>query len=143
MQNEIYKFSSQMNDPDIVSIFNNYYTRSDGVTLDLHKPIPFYPDPEKSIEDQLTEFQENMEAAVLKAVNMGMLLSALGVCFCGECKHMMPDGHCDTFADSKICPSVSDFCSYGERKTYRCTQCDDEIPYEGICDKCRKLRGEL
>ena len=34
---------------------------------------------------------------------------------CGECKHMMPDGRCREFADDAIRPSVSDFCSYGER----------------------------
>lgn len=93
-------------------------------------------------------YEAGFKAGFAKAIEsahekIGGRITPVGVCFCGECKHMMPDGHCDTFADSKICPSVSDFCSYGERKTYRCTQCDDEIPYEGICDKCRKLRGEL
>lgn len=34
---------------------------------------------------------------------------------CGECKHMMPDGRCEEFADDAIRPSASDFCSYGER----------------------------
>ena len=35
---------------------------------------------------------------------------------CGECKHMLADGRCKEFADDGIRPSVSDFCSYGERK---------------------------
>ena len=35
---------------------------------------------------------------------------------CGECIHMMPDGHCRQFADDRIRPSVSDFCSAGERR---------------------------
>lgn len=33
---------------------------------------------------------------------------------CGECKHMMPDGRCDEFADETIRPSASDFYSYAE-----------------------------
>lgn len=35
---------------------------------------------------------------------------------CGECKHLKADGTCDIFADDNIRPSVSDFCSHGERK---------------------------
>ena len=35
---------------------------------------------------------------------------------CGECKHLMADGRCFEFADDNIRPSVSDFCSYGERR---------------------------
>lgn len=35
---------------------------------------------------------------------------------CGECKHLMADGRCFAFADDNIRPSVSDFCSYGERR---------------------------
>lgn len=38
------------------------------------------------------------------------------IIYCGECKHMMPDGKCRQFADSTIRPSASDFCSAGERK---------------------------
>ena len=38
------------------------------------------------------------------------------VVYCGECKYMMPDGHCTMFADDRIRPSSSDFCSAGERK---------------------------
>lgn len=34
---------------------------------------------------------------------------------CGECKYMLPCGRCTMFADDNIRPSVSDFCSYGER----------------------------
>lgn len=32
---------------------------------------------------------------------------------------------------------------YMPKKTYRCPLCGDEHEYEGICDKCRALRGEL
>jgi len=38
------------------------------------------------------------------------------IIYCGECKHMMPNGKCRQFADSTIRPSASDFCSAGERK---------------------------
>ena len=34
---------------------------------------------------------------------------------CGECKYLMQDGRCYDFADDNIKPSVSDYCSYGER----------------------------
>lgn len=36
---------------------------------------------------------------------------------CGECKHLMPSGICEAFADDKIRPSASDYCSYGERRS--------------------------
>lgn len=35
---------------------------------------------------------------------------------CGQCKYMGDDGRCSEFADDNIRPSVSDFCSYGERR---------------------------
>ena len=35
---------------------------------------------------------------------------------CGNCKFLMPSGLCTVFADGGIRPSVSDFCSYGERR---------------------------
>jgi len=38
------------------------------------------------------------------------------IIYCGECIHMEPNGKCKAFADSKIRPSASDFCSTGERK---------------------------
>ena len=38
------------------------------------------------------------------------------IIYCGECKHMMPNGKCRQFADSTIRPSASEFCSAGERK---------------------------
>ena len=34
---------------------------------------------------------------------------------CGECKHMMPNGKCDEFANETIRPSAEDYCSAGER----------------------------
>ena len=36
---------------------------------------------------------------------------------CGECKHLMPSGICEAFADGRVRPSASDFCSYGERRS--------------------------
>lgn len=38
------------------------------------------------------------------------------VVYCSECKHLLPNGKCTMFADDKICPSASDFCSAGERR---------------------------
>lgn len=41
---------------------------------------------------------------------------AVEVVRCGECKHMLAYGRCMEFADDGIRPSVTDFCSYGERR---------------------------
>ena len=41
------------------------------------------------------------------------------IIYCGECKHMMPDGRCSMFADPSIRPSASDYCSNAERKEER------------------------
>lgn len=38
------------------------------------------------------------------------------IIYCGECKHMMPNGRCNEFADDSLRPSASDFCSAAERK---------------------------
>ena len=35
---------------------------------------------------------------------------------CGDCKFLMPSGLCTVFADECIRPSVSDFCSHGQRR---------------------------
>ncbi len=43
-------------------------------------------------------------------------LEEIDIVRCGECKHLKADGTCDIFADDNIRPSVSDFCSHGERK---------------------------
>ena len=51
-----------------------------------------------------------------KLIRKAPTIDAVPVVRCGYCKHMMPDGMCDTFADGSIRPSVSDFCSYGEWK---------------------------
>lgn len=53
-----------------------------------------------------------------RAINMAIeaLSTQVEIIYCGECKHMMPDGKCRQFADSTIRPSASDFCSAGERK---------------------------
>ena len=43
-------------------------------------------------------------------------VDAVSVVRCGECKHLMTDGRCFEFADDNIRPSVSDYCSHGERR---------------------------
>lgn len=53
---------------------------------------------------------------VQELINDQPTIDAVPVVRCGYCKHMMPDGMCDTFADGSIRPSVSDFCSYGEKR---------------------------
>lgn len=39
-----------------------------------------------------------------------------GIVRCGQCKYRGDDGRCSEFADDNIRPSVSDFCSCGERR---------------------------
>ena len=56
------------------------------------------------VEDALARIADIPSANVVEVVR------------CGECKHMKPNGECTVLADSTIRPSVSDFCSYGERK---------------------------
>lgn len=43
-------------------------------------------------------------------------LEEIDIVRCGECMHLKADGTCNMFADDNIRPSVSDFCSYGERR---------------------------
>lgn len=50
-----------------------------------------------------------------EALNMAIEALKTDIVLCGECSYMMPDGRCCVFADDAIRPSVSDFCSYGER----------------------------
>ena len=57
------------------------------------------------MERELAELKSKFESA-----------DAVKVVRCGCCKHMRADGYCYMFADDRIRPSVSDFCSYGERK---------------------------
>ena len=49
-------------------------------------------------------------------LNAAKTVDAEPIVRCGECCWMNADGSCDCFADSRIRPSVSDFCSYGERR---------------------------
>ena len=53
---------------------------------------------------------------MLDAIDDAPTIDAEPVVRCGECKYMKPNGHCTQFADDKIWPSVSDYCSAGERK---------------------------
>ena len=54
-----------------------------------------------------------------KAIDMAIeSLSAdkVEVVRCGDCRFLMPSGLCTVFADECIRPSVSDFCSHGQRR---------------------------
>lgn len=61
----------------------------------------FYPKAPKEIDDRVMPDCPLIEIDLVR---------------CGECKHLKADGTCDIFADDNIRPSVSDFCSYGERR---------------------------
>lgn len=50
-----------------------------------------------------------------KAARIVDQMHGIDIVRCGECKYMLPCGRCTMFADDKIRPSVSDFCSHGER----------------------------
>ena len=50
------------------------------------------------------------------AMDSAPTIDAVEVVRCGECAHMEPNGKCKVFADSKIRPSASGFCSHGERR---------------------------
>ena len=66
-----------------------------------------------------TEAADKMMRGVHIVGNMirnALAIDATEVIRCGYCKHMRADGHCYMFADDNIRPSVSDFCSYGERR---------------------------
>ena len=54
--------------------------------------------------------------ACICAVHDAQRIDAEPIVRCGECVNMRPDGRCTVFADERIRPSVSDFCSYGERR---------------------------
>lgn len=56
------------------------------------------------------------ELDVCNMIDKRPTIDAVEVVRCGECKHMMACGRCIKFADDGIRPSVSDFCSYGERR---------------------------
>lgn len=53
---------------------------------------------------------------LVDSIDQMLTIDAEPVVRCGECKYMEPNGHCTQFADDKIRPSVSDYCSAGERK---------------------------
>ena len=64
-----------------------------------------------------TGYAEQTKSNLRFMVDMQPTIDAVEVVRCGECKHMIADGRCMEFADDGIRPSVTDFCSYGERKT--------------------------
>lgn len=58
-----------------------------------------------------------IDADYLERIRDGLVLQDLvRVVRCGNCKYLMWDGRCSKFADDNIRPSVSDYCSYGERR---------------------------
>ena len=56
------------------------------------------------------------ESSIGRWIDDAPTIDAVPVVRCGECKYLMVSGICNMFADGNIKPSVSDFCSYGERK---------------------------
>lgn len=59
---------------------------------------------------------EFVRVAYMDDIDALPTVDAVPVVRCGECKYLMPDNHCTMFADDRIRPSGSDFCSAGERK---------------------------
>lgn len=66
-------------------------------------------------DDGQRECKGDNSCAILVWVNDMQTVDAVPVVRCGECKYMRSDGKCTMFADDNIRPSVSDFCSYGEK----------------------------
>ena len=60
-------------------------------------------------------FQTLVSEAYGRAARIVDQMQGIDIVRCGECKYMLPCGRCTMFADDKIRPSVSDFCSHGER----------------------------
>lgn len=60
-------------------------------------------------------FQTLVSEAYGRAARIVDQMHGIDIVRCGECKYMLPCGRCTMFADDKIRPSVSDFCSHGER----------------------------
>jgi len=56
------------------------------------------------------------ERYVISRLNKIPAVDAVEVVRCGECRYMQPDGRCADFADDRIYPAASDFCSYGQRR---------------------------
>lgn len=57
------------------------------------------------------------KALIIGLIDEQIVVDAVPVVRCGECKYLAPGGICETFADDMIEPSASDYCSYGERRT--------------------------
>lgn len=68
--------------------------------------------------DWLNDEWDGMVLSVFEGIrNLPSAQPEEEIIYCGECKHMMPNGRCRQFADKSIRPSASDFCSAGERRT--------------------------
>lgn len=75
-----------------------------------------YIDADAISEDQRQQYGFFYDFDLQELLDAQPTIDAIEVVRCGECKHMMPDGVCNEFADVIIRPSVSDYCSYGERR---------------------------
>lgn len=53
---------------------------------------------------------------VIRNATESLSADSVEVVRCGDCKFLMPSGLCTVFADECIRPSVSDFCSHGQRR---------------------------
>lgn len=73
-----------------------------------------------ALMEQIKSISQNDKVDKFKAVRFvvenAQTIEVDKIVYCGYCKYMQPDGHCTQFADDKIKPSSSDFCSAGERK---------------------------
>ena len=75
---------------------------------DILHLIDWYQTEYCETETYFEEFRRDIESWTA--------VDAVPVVRCGECKHMTADGRCLEFADDNVRPSVSDFCSYGQRR---------------------------
>ena len=71
---------------------------------------------EQNCEGHVAWSAEAVYSDVMEGALLELPSARPEIIYCGECKHMMPNGKCRQFADSTIRPSASDFCSAGERK---------------------------
>lgn len=71
---------------------------------------------ELEFDTEWSEYMDGWTSYSQLQIDNAPTIDAVPVVRCGECKYMRFDGKCTMFADDNIRPSVSDFCSYGERK---------------------------
>lgn len=66
--------------------------------------------------DAITDVDFDKTNMIQIITKHGKRVDFVKVVRCGECRHMQSDGRCTEFADDRIYPSASDFCSYGQRR---------------------------